>query len=208
MFKGQISRLKVALIVGALGVLIAGGWALAQLIFGMGEYPGGTLKVVYKFERAEFGPSIYTMEVKPNGDRFDITETVESKGRKADEIGSGFGASGAAGAARARFEPRREDIIDLSPLSVLDEKKVELKPNERYLLPDGAVLQTQNQDQIAGVTVIRAIYTHPNYPGQRVLFALADLETSKLLLFPPFLERQKDGKMVNRITLIEFSYKK
>jgi hypothetical protein len=95
------------------------------------------------------------MEVKPNGDRFDIIETVESKGRKADEIGSGFGPSGAAGAARARFEPRREDIIDLSPLSVLDEKKVELKPNERYLLPDGAVLQTQNQDQIAGVTVIR-----------------------------------------------------
>ncbi len=96
MFKGWISRLKVVLIVGALGVLIAGGWALAQLIFGMGEYPGGTLKVVYKFERAEFGPSIYTMEVKPNGDRFDIIETVESKGRKADEIGSGFGPSGAA----------------------------------------------------------------------------------------------------------------
>jgi hypothetical protein len=91
---------------------------------------------------------------------------------------------------------------------VLDEKKVELKPNERYLLPDGAVLQTQNQDQIAGVTVIRGIYTHPNYPGQRVLLALANLETSKLLLFPPFLERQKDGKMVTRVTLIEFSYKK
>lgn len=205
MFKRRI-HLVIAL--AALGLFIAGGWALAQLIFGMGEYPGGTLKVVYKFERAEFGPSIYTMEVKPNGDRFDVTETVESKGRKADEIGSGFGPSGAAGAARARFEPRREDIIDLSPLSVLDEKKVELKPNERYLLPDGAVLQTQNEDKIAGIKVIRAIYTHPNYPGQRVLFAFADLETSKLLLFPPFLERQKDGKMVNRVTLIEFSYKK
>lgn len=201
-------RLQFVFALAALGVLAVGGWALAQLIFGMGDYPGGTLKVVYRFERAEFGPSIYTMEVKPSGDRFDVMETVESKGRKADEIGSGFGASGAAGAARARFEPRREDIIDLSPLSVLDERKVELKPNERYLLPDGAVLQTQNQDQIAGVKVIRAIYTHPNYPGQRVLFALADLETSKLLLFPPFLERQKDGKMVNRVTLIEFSYRK
>lgn len=201
-------RLYLVIALAVLGVLAVGGWALAQLIFGMGEYPGGTLKVVYKFERAEFGPSIYTMEVKPNGDRFDITETVESKGRKADEIGSGFGPSGAAGAARARFEPRREEIIDLSPLSVLDEKKVELKPNERYLLPDGAVLQTQNEDKIAGIKVIRAIYTHPNYPGQRVLFAFADLETSKLLLFPPFLERQKDGKMVNRVTLIEFSYKK
>lgn len=205
MFKHRL-QLMIALV--ALGVLAVGGWALAQLIFGMGEYPGGTLKVAYKFERPDFGPSIYTMEVKPNGDRFDITETVESKGRKADEIGSGFGPSGAAGAARARFEPRREDIIDLSPLSVLDEKKVELKPNERYLLPDGAVLQTQNEDKIAGIKVIRAIYTHPNYSGQRVLFAFADLETSKLLLFPPFLERQKDGKMVNRVTLIEFSYKK
>jgi putative ABC transport system ATP-binding protein len=193
MFKGQRSRLKVVLIMGALGVLVAGSWALAQLIFGMGEYPGGTLKVVYKFERAEFGPSIYTMEVKPNGDRFDIIETVESKGRKADEIGSGFGPSGAAGAARARFEPRREDIIDLSPLAVLDEKKVELKPNERYLLPDGAVLQTQNQDQIAGVTVIRGIYTHPNYPGQRVLLALANLETSKLPALPAVL-RETEGR--------------
>lgn len=201
-------RLHFAIALAALGVLAVGGWALAQLIFGMGEYPGGTLKVVYKFERAEFGPSIYTMEVKPNGDRFDVTETVESKGRKADEIGSGFGPSGAAGAARARFEPRREDIIDMSPLSVLDEKKVELKPNERYLLPDGAVLQTGNPGQIAGINVINAVYTHPNYPGQRILLALTDLQTSKLLLFPPFLERQKDGKMVNRVTLIEFSYKK
>ncbi|MCS7197797.1 MAG: hypothetical protein NZ930_03840 [Candidatus Bipolaricaulota bacterium] len=201
-------RLYLAIALAALSALAVGGWALAQLIFGMGEYPGGTLRVVYKFERAEFGPSIYTMEVKPSGDRFDIIETVETKGRKADEIGSGFGPSGAAGAARARFEPRREEIIDLSPLSVLGEKKVELKPNERYLLPDGAVLQTLNQDQIAGIKVIRAVYTHPNYPGQRVLFAFADLETSKLLLFPPFLERQKDGKMVNRVTLIEFSYKK
>lgn len=201
-------RLRVVLAFVALGVLAVGSWALAQLIFGMGEYPGGTLKLVYKFERADFGPSLYTMEVKPNGDRFDITETVETKGRKADEVGSGFGASGAAGAARARFEPRREDIIDMSPLSVLDEKKVELQPNQRYLLPDGAVLQTGDRGKIAGINVINAVYTHPNYAGQRVLFALADLETSKLLLFPPFLERQKDGKMVNRITLMEFTHKK
>lgn len=208
MFNRKRSRLQLVLVLAAVGVLIAGGWALAQLIFGMGEYPGGTLRLVYMFERPDFGPSIYTMEVKPNGNRFDIFETVESKGRKADEVGSGFGASGAAGAARARFEPRREDIIDMSPLSVLDEKKVELKPNDRYLLPDGAILQTGDRTQIAGVSAINAVYTHPNYPAQRVLFAIADLETSKLLLFPPFLERQKDGKMINRIKLLEFTYKK
>ncbi len=131
----RLSRLQLILILGAIGIVSTGYWAWATHIFGMGVYPGGTLKAVFRFERADIGPSTYTMEVKPNGSKFDILETVETKGRKADEVGSGFGASGAAGAARARFEPNRGENIDLSPLAILDEKNIEIKPNDKYLLP-------------------------------------------------------------------------
>ena len=208
MFSIKLNRFKIALIFAAIGVLMYGGWALAQRIFGMGVYPGGTLHAVFKFERADIGPSTYTMDVKPNGDKFDIFETVVSQGRKPDEVGSGFGASGAAGAARIRFEPNRGENIDLSPLAVLDEKEIEVKPNDRYLLPDGAVLQTGGTSKMAGIDVINGVYTHPSFPTQRVLIAFAPLEIKKLLLYPPFLERQKDGKMFTRVTLMEFNHQK
>lgn len=204
----KISRTQLVILLGVIAVVSIGYWTWANHIFGMGVYPGGTLKVVYRFERADIGPSTYTMMVKPNGSKFDIFETVESNGRKADEVGSGFGASGAAGAARIRFEANRTENIDLSPLAVLDEKEIEIKPNDKYLLPDGAILQTGDKTQMLGINVINAVYTHPNYPTQRVVMALADPETKKLLLYPPLLERQKDGKLYTRVRLIEFTHQK
>lgn len=205
----RISRLQVVLILGAMAVASLGYWAWASHIFGMGVYPGGTAKAVYKFERADIGPSTYTMEIKPNGSKFDIFETIETKGRKADEVGSGLGSSGAAGAARARFEATRGENIDLSPLAVLDEKNIEIKPNDKYLLPDGAILQTGDKAQMVGIEVINAVYTHPNYPAQRVVIALAsDPQINDLLLYPPLLERQKDGKMFTRVKLVELTRQK
>ena len=207
MLKIKLSRTQLVIMLGVLAVVSIGYWAWATHIFGMGVYPGGTLKAVFKFERADIGPSTYTMTVTPNGSKFDIFETIESKGRKADEIGSGFGASGAAGAARIRFETNRTENIDLSPLAVLDEKNIEIKPNDKYLLPDGAILQTGDKSQMVGIDVINAVYTHPNYPSQRVVMALpVDQKINDLLLYPPLLERQKDGKMYTRVKLVELTH--
>jgi hypothetical protein len=205
----KLSRLQLALFIGAVAVASIGYWAWASHIFGMGVYPGGITKATYRFERADIGPSTYTMEIKPNGSKFDIFETIETKGRKADEVGSGFGASGAAGAARARFEATRGENIDLSPLAVFDEKEIEIKPNDKYLLPDGAILQTGDKSQMVGIEVINAVYTHPNFPSQRVVMALpVDQAINDVLLYPPLLERQKDGKMFTRVKLIELTRQK
>lgn len=205
----KFNRVKLGLVLGAVCVLLVGGWAMAQRFFGMGEYPGGTLRLVYKIEHgdADYPPSIYTMEIKPNGDRFDITEVTESLSRPADAVGPGFGPAGVAGAVRVRFE-EAGGHIDMSPLSVLDEREVPLEPNQSYLLPDGAMLKTGERTQIAGIDVIIGIYTHPNYLTQRIQLALADPEISKLLVYPPLLVTELEGEMVSRTELIEFNHTK
>lgn len=202
----KLSRIKLILILVTIGVLAAGGWAMAQRFFGLGEYPGGMLKEVYTIIHgdADYPPTTYTLEIKPDGDKFDIHEVTESQDRPADAVGTGFGPAAIAGAAGARYE--EESMIDMSPLSVLDEREVEVEPNQSYLLPDGAILQTGERTQIAGIDVIMAIYTHPNYPTQRVQLALADPEISKLLAFPPLMVREDEGEMVYRVELVEFSH--
>jgi len=211
MLNVKISRIKLVLILVAIGVLVAGGWAMAQrFFFGMGEYPGGTLRVVYKIEHggADYPPTTYTMEIKPNGNRFDVTEVTESLSRPADAVGPGFGRAGAAAAVRTRFE-EAGGFIDMSPLSVLEERKVKLEPNQSYLLPDGAILKTGERTQIAGIEVIMAIYTHPGFPTQRVQFAsVVDEEIAKLLVYPPLLVTELEGEMVSRTELIEFKHTK
>lgn len=204
----KISRIKLVLILGAIGVLLVGGWAMAQRFFGMGEYPGGTLKEVYTITHgdADYPPTTYTMEIKPDGDRFDITEVTESQDRPADAVGPGFGRAGAAAGVRARFE-EAGGYIDMSPLSVLEEREVEIEPNQSYLLPDGAILKTEERTQIAGIDVVMAIYTHPNYPTQRVQLAyVVDKEIAKLLVYPPLLVTELEGEVVTRTELVEFSH--
>lgn len=208
MLNGKISRIKLVVILVAIGVLVAGGWALARRFFGMGEYPGGTLRVVYKIEHgdADYPPTTYTMTIKPDGDRFDITEVTESQDRPADAVGPGFGGAGMAAGVRVRFE-EAGGFIDMSPLSVLDEREIPLEPNQSYLLPDGAMLKTEERTQIAGIEVIMAIYTHPGFPTQRVRFAsVVDEELAKLLVYPPLLVTELEGEMVSRTELVEFSH--
>ncbi len=213
MLNGGVSKIKWVLILGAICVLLVGSWAMAQRFFGMGDYPGGRLKVVYELDDGDpdTSPAIYTMEVAPDpdGNGYDIREVTESQDRPADEVNLGFGAAGAAGGAGATFE-EEEDVerIDMSPLDVLDDREVALNPDDQYLLPDGAIIKTGKRDKIAGIEVVRAVYTHPNYPAQKVELALADIETSKLLPLPPLMVRYYKGE-VDRITkLVEFNYTK
>lgn len=181
--------------------LLGGGLTLAQ-IFGLGPYPGGHLKTVYSFfGEGDTSPSTFTLEITPEGDKFRISFVYESLEKQEDiqELGRLFVGLGYRG----------KGDIDLIPLLALNEREVE--PNKDLLLPGGARLQTQERTKIAGVEVVMGIYTHPDYPDQRVIIAISDLATRKLLLYPPLLqfERQEQGefKVREKIELLEFSHK-
>lgn len=177
-------------------------------IFGMGEYPGGTLKAVFRISEPNRDTPAreYTIKVEPSGDSYDVMEKVSSLGRDREDVSTAFGASGGASAGGSRYDEGGSPSIDLSPLSTVDDKNLEIKPNNRIILPDGGRLVTQEKDSIAGVDVVMGIFTHSNYQKQRVRLALADRETRDLLLFPALFELLEDGEVETRIKLVEFSY--
>ncbi|MCK4355932.1 hypothetical protein KAW44_02490, partial [Candidatus Bipolaricaulota bacterium] len=84
-------RLIGVIILGFLGLALVSGTALSQEtpqltdLFGLGEYPGGILKAVFELRRGgEDGAVHYhTVEIVPNGDLYDVTETIESPGQSA-----------------------------------------------------------------------------------------------------------------------------
>ena len=202
------SRIVVCVVCGLMTSFLVASTAAGQLLFGLGEdYPGGTLKVSYEMLRSD-SDMIHkiVVEVVPNGNLFDVLTTLIGPGQEADSISTGFGGSGAAGAVGARYEEDEVADIDLSPLQTLDERNVAVEPNQNYYLPDGARLVTQDRTQIAGIDVVMGVFVHPNYPEQRVQIALADPETSKLLLFPPLMITEINGEVDNRIELVEFSH--
>lgn len=96
--------------------------------------------------------------------------------------------------------------MDLSPLSTIDDRNLEIKPNDRIILPDGGRLVTEEEDVIAGVDVVMGTFIHSNYPNQRARLAFAGRETRDLLLFPAFFELLENGEVDTRIELVEFSY--
>jgi len=178
-----------------------------KYLFGLGPYPGGTLKAVFEQQRA--GEDIvhtYTEAITPNGDKYDVTETWTNPGQSADNIHTGPRRAGAAGAVGARYDEEQKANIDLSPLQALDERNVELSPGQTYYLPDGARLVTQDWDEIAGVRVLRAIFLHPSYPNQRVQLAFTDPDTAALLPFPILMIKEVDGEMDQELKLVQLDY--
>jgi len=178
-----------------------------KYMFGLGPYPGGTLKAVFELQRAdEDTVHTYTETITPNGDKYDVTGTWTNPGQSADDIHTGPRSSGAAGAVGAQYSEVQTANIDLSPLQALDDRNVELAPNQTYYLPDGAQLTTQDWDEIAGVRVLRAIFLHPSYPNQRVQLAFADPDTSALLTFPILMIKEVDGAMDQEIKLAKLEH--
>ncbi len=177
-------------------------------IFGMGEYPGGTLRAVFVISEPDSDAPArrYEMNVTPEGDSYTVTEKVTSPGRARKDVSTAFGASGGAGAAGSQFEEGDTPNIDLSPLATLDDRDVEIEPNENYILPSGARLVTDGEKTVAGIEVVMGTFVHSNYPNQRVNMAFAGRDTRDLLLFPALFEREEGGTVKTRIELVEFSY--
>jgi hypothetical protein len=186
----------------AIFVLFGGSLVLAQ-IFGLGPYQGGTLKTVYRFtSEGDRNPGTMTFEILPEGERFRVRMLYDSLEKQEDieklsKLFVGFG-------------HREKNDIDLLPLLALDEREIE--PNKDLVLPGGARLQTQEKTKIAGVDAVMGIYTHKDFPDQRVIIAISDVATRKLLFYPPLLqlEKQKSGQfqIQDKIELLEFSHKK
>ena len=202
-------RAAAAVTLGVIALVAIPGAAQIGWFFGIGEYPGGTLYTVFEMQRGGDDAPVrtYTVEIVPDGDAYDMIETISSPLLQRDDIGSGLGRSGAAGTAGVRYDDGTErQNIDLSPLSALDERNVAVAPNENYYLPDGARLVTDDVTEIAGIEVVMGTFVHPTYPGQRVIMAFADPEVESLLLFPAYMLREVDGEQDYLVQLTEFRH--
>jgi len=193
----------LATLVISLGTVTAQGG-----IFGVENYPGGRTheKFIISEPDSDVPARSYVFEVVPEGDSFNVVDRIESPNRKIEDVTSGFGASGAAGGANARYEEEDSPNLDLSPLSVIDDRNLEIKPNQNYLLPDGARLRTGETQNIAGIDVVIGTFIHPNYSNQRARIGFATRKIRDLLVFPPLLELEEDGEVTTRIELVEFEH--
>ena len=209
-------RLLGTLIIGLVGAVLAGNAAFSQTaaqveyLFNLGPYPGGTLHTVFELRRVNAdGVEVLhyrTTDIVPDGDLFKVTEIMTGPSKPADQITGGLGKSGTAGVVGARYDEENVANIDLSPLQTLDERNVELQPNQNYYLPDGARLVTHDWERIAGIDVLMATFVHPNFPNQVVELGLTSPEIGALLSFPALIIRKVDGKVHDSTRLIEFKY--
>lgn len=182
----KMQTIRVAVTVLALLVLVSSGWALAQ-IFGIGPYTGGTLTVVYRLTNMEPDPSpgTLTLKIVPEGTRFRVSETFELLA-DAGQLQVLVFSHG--------FVHVPKGYLDMTPLSALDTREV--LPNREILLPEGAKLVTRGEVVIGGVKAVEGTYTHPKFEDQRAIVAISDVESRKILPYPPLLriERQEGGK--------------
>ncbi len=175
-------------------LILAGSLGLAQ-IFGIAPYSGGTLTVIYNLTDQENDPNpgVLTLKVSPENGKFKVSESyvvmAESSEIQVFVFSHGF-----------THAPK--GYIDLTPISALDTREV--LPDKEILLPDGAKLVTSGEVVVGGVKAIQGIYTHPNFEDQRAVIAISDLESRKILPYPPRLRIEKqDGDNWNLIALTE-----
>lgn len=189
-----MKRLHVALVALMLLTLIGGGWALAQ-VFGIGPYTGGTLTAIYRLTNMENDPSPATLTLKilAEGSKFRVTETFELLAER-DQLQVMVFSHG--------FAHVPKGYLDMTPISALDTREVQ--PNKEILLPEGAKLVTSEEVVIGGVKAVKGVYTHPKFEDQRAIIAISDLESRKILPYPPLLRiEKKDGDKWALVALTE-----
>lgn len=189
-----MKRLHVTSVAVMLLTLIGGGWALAQ-IFGIGPYTGGTLTAIYRLTNMENDPSPATLTLKivSEGSKFRVTETFELLAER-DQLQVMVFSHG--------FAHVPKGYLDMTPISALDTREVQ--PNKEILLPEGAKLVTSEEVVIGGVKAVKGVYTHPKFEDQRAIIAISDLESRKILPYPPLLRiEKKDGDKWALVALTE-----
>lgn len=189
---------KVGVFLGVITILSS--LALAQL-FGIRDYPGGSLRAIYKLTGENGTSGLFTVEIKPKEGNYSVRTVFEQVVKREDV---GLAVFGFLGVDYRMEDP--EEVIDLTPLAALDEREVEVGKN--YLLAGGARLKTTEEKEIVGIKVIIGVFIHPGYPNQRVIIAIPELPLRRILPFPPLVqaEEMEGGRWVikSKIELIEF----
>lgn len=173
--------LRTILSILAIFTVAGSSWGLAQ-IFGVGPFSGGALTVVYHLTEIDNDPDpgVLTLKVSPENGKFKVIETYEKLAAE-DEIQVFVFSHG--------FSHAPKGYLDLTPISALDTREV--LPDKEILLPDGAKLVTAEEVIIGGVKAVQGIYTHPSYEDQRAIVAISDVESRKILPYPPLLRIEK-----------------
>lgn len=202
--------LGITVLLAALGTV-----ALAQASVQPGQasvtpkYPGGYLKFTYEGTTGGAATVRTTVEIVPLPDgRYEV-RTASTQTTDADRVRISFFGLGWVGFGFRLRDPEQGGL-DLSGLSSLEQ--LTLVPGKTYLLPDGAMFQAGERDNIAGIEVIRGVYTHANTPDLKLELAWAlNPEVRALLPFPPYtrlLQRRVAGGpfdlVVTEIRLTEF----
>ncbi len=189
-----MKRLHMALAVLMMLAVLGGSWALAQ-VFGIGPYSGGTLTAIYRLTNMENDPSPATLTLKivPEAQKFRVTETFELLADQAQLQVLVFSHG---------FAHVPKGYLDMTPISALDTREVQ--PNREILLPEGAKLITSEEVVIGGVKAVKGVYTHPKFEDQRAIIAISDLESRKILPYPPLLRIEKrEGDKWTLVALTE-----
>lgn len=188
MFKSRYFRFLTVVAIAA--IALAGVFTAFGQLFVLEDYPGGYTKTIYELKSEESPyPGTVTIEITPAGeDDFKVKMGFEGVEKREDLTLSLFGFF-----SPGMYYRSHQDTLDFTPLMRIDKKSVE--PNKPYILPPGK-LETGEREKIADIDVIMATFTDPAFPNQRIIIAIPDVETRKLLPFLPLfkLEEKKDDQ--------------
>ncbi len=179
-------------------------------LFTLSDYPGGYTKAIFELTgENEANSAIVTMEITPLANEDYKTEmSFEGTEKRENLTLSLFGL----------YFPGMQyqlgqDRLDFSPLLRLDNYEVDT--NKTYTLKPGR-LETKEEvtltNLVTDIKIVKAIFTDPDYPNQRAILGIPDLETRKLLPFLPLfkMEENKDGQWttITQVILTEFVHRK
>ena len=179
-----VSAVTVAVAV-AVGLGLALALALAQTGGYFQNYPGGTVRAVYRVTTEGLShPIALGWRVEPAGadaqgrELLRVTTTNEVVAGR-DELETGV----ANGLAQIQL------ILSDETVRALLDNRGSLQPNQLYVLSGGARFTTGGRETIAGVPVLCGLLTDPRAPDRRTFLAIT---TEPTVPFPPWLQLEAD----------------
>jgi hypothetical protein len=166
--------------------LLGLGLALAQTGGYFQNYPGGTVRAVYRVATEGLSqPITLGWQVEPVGadpmsgrELLKVTTTNEVVAER-DELETGV----ASGMAQIQL------VLSDEAVRALLDNRANLQPNQLYILSGGAHFTTGARETIAGVPVLCGVLTDPQKPDRRTFLAIADEPT---VPFPPWIQLEEN----------------